>query len=239
MRIADIDLTHRMNKTEYEQKLAQLQLELLHYQAEIIEKNAAVILVFEGWDASGKGGVIRRITEKLDPRTYEVHPIGAPTKVELRHHYLRRFWVRLPRHGQMGFFDRSWYGRVLVERVEKLCTKEEWRRAYREINEFERLLVDDRTLLLKFFLHISPKEQLKRFKERQENPYKRWKITDEDWRNRDKWSDYEEALDEMFEKTHTAVAPWYLIPFEDKKLGRIRVMEILLQRYQRFFKYVL
>ncbi|QGG47600.1 polyphosphate kinase 2 family protein [Heliorestis convoluta] len=239
MRLADIDLTQRLNRAEYQEKLSQLQLAHLQYQAMMIEKDVAIIMVFEGWDASGKGGAIKRITEKLDPRTYEVHPIGAPTPIELQHHYMRRFWVRLPRHGQMALFDRSWYGRVLVERVEKLCEKEAWRRAYREINEFERLLLDDKTLLLKFFLHISPEEQLKRFKDREENPYKRWKITSEDWRNRDKWAEYHKAIDEMLEKTHTATAPWYLIPFEDKKYGRIRIMEIILQRYKRFFKYVL
>ncbi|ABZ85338.1 udp-galactose-lipid carrier transferase, putative [Heliomicrobium modesticaldum Ice1] len=236
VRLADVDLKARIPEREYEERLRKLQLDLLKYQFRMIEEKVPVLLVFEGWDAAGKGGVIRRITEQMDPRTYHVHPIGAPSPEEMRHHYLRRFWLRLPKTGEMGIFDRSWYGRVMVERVEKLCSKEAWKRAYGEINEFEKMLVSDGTLLIKFFLHISPEEQLRRFRDRETNPYKRWKITKEDWRNRDKWEEYEEAIEEMLEKTHTALAPWHLISGEQKKWARIRTMEIILDHYKRVFR---
>ncbi|MCW2277599.1 polyphosphate kinase 2 family protein [Heliophilum fasciatum] len=235
MGLADIDLSPRISEREYEEKLRRLQLELLDYQYRIIEEKVPVILVFEGWDASGKGGAIRRLTEQSDPRTYRVHPIGAPTPEEMRYHYLRRFWARLPRRGQIGIFDRSWYGRVLVERVEKLCSKKEWQRAYEEINGFEQVLVDDGTLLIKFFLHISKEEQLQRFKDREKSPWKRWKITDEDWRNREKWDRYEEAIEEMLAKTHTKHAPWQVIAGEQKKYARIQVLQIVLEHYQKVF----
>ena len=154
----------------------------------------------EGWDAAGKGGAIKRVTEHLDPRGFQVNPIGAPAPHEKRYHYLQRFWRKLPQYGQITIFDRSWYGRVLVERVEGFATKEEWTRAYDEINDFEKLLTDDHYIIGKFFYHISKDEQLKRFKDRENNPLKRWKITDEDWRNREKWDEYVEAMEEMFEK---------------------------------------
>ncbi|MTV48120.1 UDP-galactose-lipid carrier transferase [Heliobacillus mobilis] len=236
MGLADVDLTARIPEREYQQKLLKLQLELLEYQFQMIEEKVPIILLFEGWDAAGKGGVIRRITEQFDPRTYHVHPIGAPSPDEMRHHYLRRFWLRLPRAGEMGIFDRSWYGRVLVERVEKLCPKEAWKRAYGEINDFEKMLVNDGTLLIKFFLHITKEEQLRRFKDRESNPYKRWKITKEDWRNRERWDDYKVAIEEMLEKTHKDYAPWYLISGEQKKWARIQVLEIILEHYKRIFK---
>jgi polyphosphate kinase 2 (PPK2 family) len=184
----------------------------------------STILVFEGWDAGGKGGAIRRITRALDARNYQVISIGAPTDEEQAHHYLWRFWRHLPRAGRFTIYDRSWYGRVLVERVEGFATETEWRRAYAEINDFERQLVDHGTVVVKFWVHISRDEQERRFNARAETPYKRWKLTDEDWRNREKWDEYEAAVDDMIERTSTAAAPWHLIPGNDKRLARVEVL---------------
>lgn len=235
MLLDSVDLSSKISGQEYDAKLTELQMSLLNYQYRMIEEKTPVILMFEGWDASGKGGAIKRLTEKMDPRTYRVHPIGPPSVTEMQYHYLRRFWDRLPRHGEMAIFDRSWYGRVMVERVEKLCKKHEWKRAYQEINDFEQLLVDDGTLLIKFFIHISKDEQLRRFKDRENSPWKRWKITKDDYRNREKWDDYEIAIREMLEKTHTAHAPWTVVPGDNKRFGRIRVLETINNRFKRFF----
>ena len=192
--------------------------------------------MYEGWDASGKGGNIQRITEKLDPRGYHVWSISAPNEVERQYHYLWRFWTHIPARGQIAIFDRSWYGRVLVERVEKFAKKEAWKRAYRELRDFERLLVDDGTVLIKFWLHISKDEQMKRFKEREDDPFKTWKIGPEDWRNREKWDDYVEAAEEMFAETDTPDAPWHLIAANDKHYARIATARIVVKRLEEAMK---
>lgn len=225
-KLKDCDLTLRLkDEEEYEQRLRKAQLQLLLLQRHMYARNREAVIVFEGWDAAGKGGSIRRLCERLDPRGYVVHPIGAPTADEKGVHYLQRFWMRMPGPGRLAIFDRSWYGRVLVERVEGLARKEEWKRAYDEINAFEKMLSDEGTPVVKFFLHINKKEQLKRFKEREENPFKNWKITDEDWRNREKWDEYEEAVSDMLERTHSRHAPWNLVAANQKWYARVTVCE--------------
>jgi polyphosphate kinase 2 (PPK2 family) len=235
-RLDELDLTKQIEeKSDYKERMQKLQLELLHHQRKLIESKRAIILVFEGWDAAGKGGVIKRITEKLDPRLTRVWSIVKPTAEEYRHHYLWRFWNKLPAYGEMGIFDRSWYGRTLVERVEKFCADKEWKRAYQEINDFERALVDDGAILLKFFLHISKEEQLKRFESRAADPYKHWKISEEDWRNRRKWKEHVAAAEETFEKTDTKQAPWYLIEGEYKWHARVKSLKLLVRRLDQEF----
>ena len=194
------------------------------------EAGRSVVVAFEGWDAAGKGGAIKRLTEKLDPRGYAVYPIGAPNEEERKRHYLWRFWTRLPDRGRWAIFDRSWYGRVLVERVEGLCKKEAWKRAYREINEFERQLIDDGVVLVKIFLAITKHEQKKRFEERVNDPYKRWKIGPEDWRNREHWDQYLEAAEEMFAETNSKIAPWRVIGANRKWHARLDVTREVLAR---------
>ncbi len=222
------DLDHKsLEESEYKPKLKEAQLELLNFQRELTETKSSVILIFEGPDAAGKGGAIKRVVERLDPRLVRVHSVVKPTEEEYQHHYLWRFWNKLPPFGQMTIFDRSWYGRVLVERVEGFATEKEWRRAYQEINDFERLLADDGVILLKFYMHISKDEQLYRFKRREADPYKHWKINDEDWRNRKKWTEHNQAAEETFEKTSTDVAPWHVIPSNFKWFARVRVVRTI------------
>lgn len=227
-----IDLSQTIDQKTYEHKLARLQakIHLLGYQ--VYQQHRPVVLVFEGWDAAGKGGTIKRITEKLDPRGYVVHAIAAPSGEDKAHHYLYRFWRRLPPRGMIAIFDRSWYGRVLVERVEGFAREDEWQRAYAEINEFERQLIEFGTIICKFWLHLSPDEQLRRFQERQNVPYKAWKLTDEDWRNREKWAAYEAATDEMLLRTSTPAAPWTIVETEDKRFGRIKALQTLVSRLE-------
>ncbi len=221
-----LDLNKKLeSKEEYEDLLKEYQFKLLKLQRKIIEKGIAVCVAYEGVDAAGKGGNIKRLTEALDPRGYGVHPIGPPTPGERAHHWLRRFWLRLPARGRMGVFDRTWYGRVLVERVEKFATKSEWQHAYREINEFERTLTDEGMVLVKFWIHISKKEQLERFKNREKDPWKKWKVTKEDWQNRRKWGDYMEALEDMFKKTDTDCAPWTIVEGNWKWWARIKALK--------------
>lgn len=225
-----VDLTKRLEESEYLGRLSELQVRLqLMQQAYLLNQRKAV-LVFEGWDAAGKGGTIRRMASVMDPRGLKVWPIGAPRPYYLDRHYLLRFWERLPAKGTISVFDRSWYGRVLVERIEGFATKKEWKRAYREINEFERLITDNETRVLKFFLHISPEEQLKRFEKRLLDPHKRWKLSYEDFRNRDKWPEYETAIEDMLRKTSTKRAPWHVIPAENKKYARIKTLEIVVDK---------
>lgn len=219
-----LDLSKSLTKAEYNAQLEPLQDELHGLQLEALDQQRAIIIVYEGWDAAGKGGNIRRLTERLDPRFLTVHAIGKPTPEELAHHYLWRFWTKLPTRGHMVIFDRSWYGRVLVERIEGFATTAEWQRAYDEINQFEQLLRDDGALLLKFWLHITPDEQLHRFNARMEDPRKRWKMTDEDWRNREKWAQYELAVEDMLERTSSPI-PWTLIEANDKRWARIHVLQ--------------
>lgn len=223
--LSTVDLSATLDRSSYEEQLNDLQKNLRRLQFDAYRHRLAAVIVYEGWDAAGKGGNIRRLTSNLDPRGYEVIPIGAPNDVERAHHYLWRFWQRMPKAGHMAVFDRSWYGRVMVERVERLCSPEEWRRAYREINEMEDQLVRNGVVVVKFFLHLDPDEQLRRFREREETPYKRWKITPEDWRNREKWPEYEAAIDEMLVRTSTRVAPWTVIPANSKLHARITALE--------------
>ncbi len=221
------------DKAEYERRLKKLQKELLRIQQTYWHDRRRAMLVFEGWDASGKGGCIRRLTEPLDPRGFHVWPISAPTADEQGKHYLYRFWTRLPAPGSFALFDRSWYGRVLVERVEGFASKDQWKRAYDEIVEFERLLTDDGVRIIKLFLHISRDEQLERFRERLTNPYKRWKLTEEDLRNRARWDDYVKAIEAMFDRTSTEAAPWHAIPADSKWHARIRTLEIVIEALSR------
>lgn len=196
-----------------------------------------VIVVFEGWDAAGKGGAIKRITEKLDPRGYIVYPISAPHGEDKTRHYLYRFWRRLPEKGQIAIFDRSWYGRVLVERVEGFAAEAEWKRGFKEINSFERQLRDFGTILAKYWIQISQDEQLRRFEERQRIGYKAWKLTDEDWRNRGKWADYESAVEEMLLKTSTRTAPWTIVEGNDKYHARVKVLSTLVDLLSKELRY--
>ncbi|HEV7368240.1 polyphosphate kinase [Arenibaculum sp.] len=234
-RLADIDLRvpPARDKAAARKRLEVLQKRLLRIQQTYWHERRRAILVFEGWDASGKGGAIRRVTELLDPRGFHVWPIAAPSASEQGRHYLWRFWQRLPEPGTFAIFDRSWYGRVLVERVQGFARPEEWRRAYDEINEFERLLVDDGARFVKMFLHVSPQEQLERFRSRLLDPTKRWKLTEEDLRNRERRADYAEAIDEMFARTSTDLAPWHAVAAESKHHARVRVLEIVTETLER------
>lgn len=210
-----------------DQKIKSLQLKLLRIQQGIFHKKDRVIIIFEGFDAAGKGGAIRKITEMLDPRGFRVIPIGPPNPDEQGTHWLYRFWKELPKPGQITIFDRSWYGRVLVEKVEKLTSEKRIKDAYREINEFENQLINDGIILIKFFLAISKDTQYQRFQDRLNDPYKQWKITIDDVRSREKWDDYVKAVDELFKKNHTTLAPWNLIPANDKKLARFQILSVL------------
>ena len=224
-RIADFDPSLRLRRSEYRAARARLQLDLVHIQSHLRdEADWGIAVVFEGLDAAGKGGAIARLTGHLDPRGFRVHAIGAPDAHEAREQYLQRFHRLMPARGEMVIFDRSWYGRVLVERVEGFASPEAVERAYREIREFERHYADDSIEILKVWLHVSPDEQLKRFRERAEDPFKRYKLTDEDWRNRERWDDYVAAADEMFERTHTEYAPWALVSGDNKRHARIQVL---------------
>jgi polyphosphate:AMP phosphotransferase len=222
-----VDLTRRLERKEYERQLDPLQRRLQELELECYHQRLPVVVVYCGWDAAGKGGNIKRLTQELDPRGYEVIPIAAPDATEKAHHYLWRFWRQLPKAGHIAIFDRSWYGRVLVERVEGFAAEPEWRRAYQEINEFERHQTESGSVLVKFWMHISPEEQLRRFEERERVPHKRHKITAEDWRNRARWGAYHEAVVEMIERTSTSYAPWTIVEAEDKYWGRIRTLQTL------------
>lgn len=223
--LSKVDLSLAYTKDEYKEKLKKLQdrMEILH--SEVYRQRIPVVLGFEGWDAGGKGGAIKRLTEPMDPRGYLVSPTASPTPAEKSHHYLWRFWKAMPKNGHITIFDRTWYGRVMVERIEGFCTKEEWQRAYREINDMEAHLAHSGAIVLKFWMQIDKDEQERRFKERMENPEKQWKITDEDWRNREKWDQYEEAVNEMIIKTSTSYAPWIIVEGNNKYYARIKVLE--------------
>ena len=225
--LSSLDTQQKVSKKDFGERLEKLQGRLNLLQRKAQAKNISTILVFEGWDAAGKGGAIRRITRALDARSYQVIPIAAPTDEERAHHYLWRFWRHLSRAGRLTIFDRSWYGRVLVERVEGFASEHEWRRAYTEIDEFEDQLVEHGTVLVKYWIHITQDEQLRRFKEREKEKYKQWKLTDEDWRNRAKWPDYERAVNEMVERTSTRGAPWTVVEGNDKYFARLKVLKTL------------
>ncbi|MGP9822258.1 polyphosphate kinase 2 family protein [Salinarimonas sp. NSM] len=227
--LAAVDLNERIEEDAYVAEEARLQTELKRIQQAYLHTGERALIVFEGWDAAGKGGTIRRMAAAMDPRGFKVWPIGAPSPAEKRHHYLHRFWSRLPAAGEIVVFDRSWYGRVLVERVEDFATEAEWRRAYGEIVAFERMLRDDGVRIVKLFLHLSQKEQRKRFIERLRDPLKRWKLSYEDLRNREKWPHYEAAVEDMIRRTSTAGAPWTAVSSEQKKSGRIKALQTIVE----------
>jgi PPK2 family polyphosphate:nucleotide phosphotransferase len=218
-----------VEEDEYKRALKAAQLRLLTLQRALGEEKRPVLIIFEGPDAAGKGGAIKRMLERLDPRLLRVHSIVKPTEEEYAHHYLWRFWNKIPRKGQISVFDRSWYGRVLVERVEGFATDKEWKRAYDEIIQLERTLTDDGMIIIKIFLHISKDEQLARFKRREADPYKHWKITDEDWRNRRKWDEHNQAAEDMFERTSTSHAPWLIVPGNYKWFARTVIINLVNQ----------
>ena len=231
---ADLSLMIEDERYEREKDLYQKILGELQY--ELFREKRPLMVVFEGWDAAGKGGNIRRIAEKLDPRLYKVEPIGVPNDYEKSHHYLWRFYRRVPDAGHITIFDRSWYGRVLVERVENLSKEERWQQAYNEINEFEETLTDFGTIIVKFWLHIDKEEQLRRFQDRESIPEKQWKITPDDWRNREKWDDYLKALDEMLLKTDTKYAPWTVVESNDKRYSRIKTLSTLVGAIEKHLR---
>lgn len=220
-----VDLTRKLSGDEYKEQLAKYQSRLQDLAWDAYRQNRSVIAVFEGWDAAGKGSAIRRVTRAIDPRLYRLIQFAAPTDEENAHHYLWRFWRQLQRDGRCTFFDRSWYGRVLVERVEQFATEREWQRAYSEINQFEQQLVEHGSIVLKFWIHIDNDEQMRRFKAREKEPHKRHKITEDDWRNRERWHDYEIAVDQMVSHTSTRYAPWTLVSGNDKPYARIQILK--------------
>lgn len=228
-----VDLSQSLSRKKYERRLSEQQARLRSLQLKIHQQQIPVLVLFEGWDAAGKGGAISRLTGILDPRSYNVQAFAAPTDEERSHHYLWRFWRWLPAAGKIGIFDRSWYGRVMVERIEGFATEAEWRRAYAEINEFESQLVSGGTVLVKLWLHISPEEQLRRFQERKENPFKQYKLTEEDWRNRERWPLYNVAVNQMIQRTHTPIAPWTVIAAEDKLFARVAVVTAVAEAIER------
>ena len=230
--LAAVDLTRRLTDAEYERQLGEQQNKLSKLAWVALKKGVSTVLAFEGWDAAGKGSAIRRVTQAMDPRLYCVVGIAAPTDEERAQHYLWRFWRHLPRAGFMTIFDRTWYGRVLVERVEGFARPDEWGRAYGEINAFEEQLAAHGTVVCKFWVHLSPQEQLRRFKERQTVAYKRYKITDEDWRNREKWPDYQRAVDEMVARCSTEFAPLTIVAGNDKKFARVQISKTIVQRLE-------
>ncbi|HEX8911916.1 MAG TPA: polyphosphate:AMP phosphotransferase [Humisphaera sp.] len=227
-----LDLAAKLDRKDYEDKLEKLQGKLFRLSRRLHRKGRSMVLAFEGPDAAGKGGAIRRLTGAMDARDYQVISIAAPTDEERAHPYLWRFWRHVPGHGRITVFDRSWYGRVLVERIEGFCRPEEWRRAFAEINAFEQQLADHGVVLIKFYLEISPDEQLRRFRARAATPYKQYKISAEDWRNRDKWDAYEAAACEMIEKTSSEAAPWVLVEANDKPSARIKVLKAVTDRLE-------
>jgi polyphosphate:AMP phosphotransferase len=233
-----LDMSQHLSRQRFKTAIEEQQSRLNLLQRKASAKGVSTIAVFEGWDAAGKGGAIRRITAALDARDYQVIPIAAPTDEERARHYLWRFWRHLPRAGRMTIFDRSWYGRVLVERVEGFATEAEWRRGYAEITSFEEHLVTHGILVVKFWIHITKEEQLKRFRERTRVTHKRWKITEEDWRNRKKWPDYTMAVDEMVARTSTSVAPWTLVEGNDKPFARVKVLTTLADRMEERLKHL-
>jgi polyphosphate kinase 2 (PPK2 family) len=231
-----VDLSLSLPRGQYEEQLDDLQERLFQLEHELYVARVPAAVVYQGWDAAGKGGNIKRLTRGLDPRGYKVVPVGPPTAEEKAHHYLWRFWKNAPKAGHITIFDRSWYGRVLVERVEGLCARAEWERSYREINEFERQLTDFGTVVVKFWLHIDRDEQLRRFHAREQTPYKRWKITEEDWRNREKWEPYEQAVVEMLQRTSTTYAPWTILEANCKLYARVKALRTVADALQSALK---
>jgi polyphosphate kinase 2 (PPK2 family) len=228
--IRKLDLTQKVSDKEYDAQLPKLQGRLSLLTRHLAKSERGVVLVFEGNDAAGKGGAIRRLIHGMDARAYRIIPIAAPTDEERAQPYLWRFWRHIPRLGRVTIFDRSWYGRVLVERIEGYCREADWKRAYHEINEFEEQLTDFGLIVLKFWLAIGKDEQMRRFKERETTAYKKYKITEEDWRNREKWDAYEAAVCDMVEKTSDPAAPWVLVAASDKKFARLKIIKTITDR---------
>ena len=234
IKLSEVSLENKtISEADYKIKLKALQDRLRELHDEIYAAKIPVIIAYEGWDAAGKGGNIKRITQALDPRGYVVHPIASPEPAEKSRHYLWRFWNRLPKTGHIAIFDRTWYGRVMVERLEGFCSENDWQRAYNEMNEFEKELSDWGAVIIKFWVQIDNQTQLERFTDRQNTPEKQWKITDEDWRNREKWDLYENAVNEMLAKTNTTFAPWYVLESVDKKYARIKALEIVIDELEK------
>ncbi|MFH1740848.1 MAG: phosphate--AMP phosphotransferase [bacterium] len=231
-----VDLSLSFEREEYQKKLLKGQVRLRELEFECFKHRMPVIVVYEGWDAGGKGGNIKRVTQNLDPRGYSVTPIAAPSGEEKTHHYLWRFWNQIPKAGHIAVFDRSWYGRVMVERIEGFCTTTEWRRAFQEINEFERQLYHFGMVIVKFWLHISKEEQLRRFEERKTIDYKAYKLTDEDWRNRERWDQYREAVVEMLQRTSTTCAPWTVVEGNCKWWARVKSIETIIEAIEKGLK---
>lgn len=234
--LAGIDPNREMTKEEYKKRLNDLQDRIQDLHNQIYRERIPVVIAFEGWDAGGKGGAIKRLTEKMDPRGYAVNPTASPNDIEKAHHYLWRFWKEIPKDGHIAIFDRTWYGRVMVERIEGFATTEEWTRAYKEMNDMELQLVNNGMVVIKFWLHIDKDEQERRFHERMINPEKQWKITDEDWRNREKWDEYEKAVDEMLLRTSTSYAPWVVVEANSKYFARIKVLETVVNALESALK---
>lgn len=228
-----VDLSVSVSREQYEKELKKYQKRIRELEHEVYIKRLPVVIVYEGSDAAGKGGNIKRLVRGMDPRGYEVIPIAAPNDIEKAHHYLWRFWQEIPKAGHIAIFDRSWYGRVLVERVEGFCAEEEWKRAYREINEMEEQLTNFGTVVIKFWVQIDEDEQLKRFKARQDDSHKNWKITDEDWRNREKWDQYKMAVDEMLFRTSTSYAPWTIVESNCKWYARIKALKTVIKAVEK------
>ncbi len=231
--LSGIDLNKSLPRDEYKKELKKLQKRLETLHSEIYRLRIPVVIGFEGWDAAGKGGAIKRLTSHLDPRGYQVNPTSAANDIEKVHHYLWRFWNNVPKAGHIAIFDRTWYGRVMVERIEGFCTEAEWKRAYQEINEMEAHMANYGTVVLKFWLQIDKDEQERRFNERASTPEKQWKITDEDWRNRAKWDKYEEAVDEMLVRTSTTYAPWIVVEGNDKCYARVKVLRTVVDAIEK------
>ena len=231
-----VDLKKQISQDEYKTQMSEVTADLEELGYRLFRKKIPMVVLYEGWDAAGKGGSIRRLTKFFDPRSYNVIPVAAPTKVEINHNYLWRFWTEMPNKGGVTIFDRSWYGRVLVERVEGFCRPDDWRRAYDEINEVEKHLVDQGVVVLKFWMEVSQKEQLERFERRLEIPHKRWKITDEDWRNREKWDDYKPAVDEMLLRTNTDWAPWTIVEGNNKHFARVKTIKTVRDTIEKALK---
>ena len=236
--LSGIDLSKSLTEEEYKTRLKKLQKRLAELHSELYRLRIPVVIGFEGWDAGGKGGAIKRLTSNLDPRGYRVNPTAAPNDIEKVHHYLWRFWNNVPKAGHIAVFDRTWYGRVMVERIEGFCSEAQWRRAYQEINEMESHMANAGAVVLKFWLHIDKDEQERRFRERQANPAKQWKITDEDWRNREKWDQYEEAVNEMLIRTSTTYAPWIVVEGNDKRYARVKVLQTVVDALEKKIKEV-
>jgi polyphosphate kinase 2 (PPK2 family) len=232
-KLSTSNLSKELTREEYDKQRRNYQQRIWELEHEVYLRRQSVVIVYEGWDAAGKGGNIKRLVRRMDPRGYDVIPVAAPNDIELAHHYLWRFWLKMPKAGHFAIFDRSWYGRVLVERIEGLAKQAEWQRAYREINEMEEQLANSGTLLFKFWVDIDNDEQLLRFKDREQVPVKQWKITEEDWRNRDKWDHYREAVDEMLYRTDTPYAPWTIVESNCKWYARIKTMKTVVKALEK------